>query len=334
MLWRAGCLLAGLAIFSTVAAGIGVWTAALALGAVSAPAGALAGAAVAFLLSAVVVATLARGVRTTGSQVAAFVRAAERIEDGDYSVRLDEARPRDLAGVARAFNAMAAKLEATEERRRSFLAELAHELRTPVAVVRGQLEALRDGVYPPDPDHIDPALAQARNLERLVEDVRTLGLAETGGIPLAREPVEPAVLVNETLAGLRPRARDAGVELRSDLPADLPTVVADPARIGGVLSNLVANALDHTPAGGHVIVGARREGRQLAVEVRDTGSGFPAELLPHVFERFVKGPGSSGSGLGLAIAHDVVLAHGGTIAAENVPGGGALVRFAVPIEPE
>ncbi|HXQ95662.1 MAG TPA: ATP-binding protein [Candidatus Acidoferrales bacterium] len=331
---RAGCLLLLLVAVATVAAGIGLWIAAIALGVVSAPAGALAGALVAFALSAMLIGWMARVLSAMAGQLATLVQAAERVQDGDYSVRLAEPTQRELQTVTRAFNAMTARLEATEDRRRAFLAELAHELRTPIAVIRGQLEALRDGVYPSDPEHIEPALAQASTLERLVEDVRTLGLAETGSLPLDREPVDPAVLVNETVAAFRARAQAVGVALSAELPEDLPTVSIDPARLRSVLGNLVSNALDHTPPGGRITVAVAAEAGALAVAVRDTGTGIAMSLLPHVFDRFVKGQGSTGSGLGLAIARDVISAHGGTITAENADGGGALVRFSLPLSPD
>ncbi|MGO9207402.1 MAG: sensor histidine kinase [Candidatus Limnocylindrales bacterium] len=326
-----GCLLLLLVAVATVAAAIGLWIAAIALGVVSAPAGALAGAIAAFALSAVLLAGMARALRAMGRQLVALVDAVERVEDGDYAVRLVDPRQEELRTAARAFNAMAARLEGTEVRRRAFMADLAHELRTPIAVIRGQLEALRDGVYPPDPEHVEPALAQAATLERLVEDVRTLGLAETGSLPLDREPVDPALLVNETLSAFRARADGAGVSLAAELPPAMPSVSIDAARIRAVLGNLLSNALDHTPSGGRITVAVAAAGGMLSIAVRDTGTGFPPELLPRVFDRFAKGPGSAGSGLGLAIARDVVSAHGGTIAAENAASGGAIVLVTLPL---
>jgi two-component system, OmpR family, sensor histidine kinase BaeS len=329
-IWRGGCLLLALVLMAMVAAALGLWVTAIAVGAVTVPLGALAGAIAAFLISSVVVVALLRGVRLMAAQLVGLVDAARRIEEGDYGARLEGPRRGELRAVARAFNSMASRLQATDERRRTFLAEMAHELRTPIAVIHGQLEALSDGVYPIDAEHLEPALAQVRTLERLVEDVRTLGLAETGSLPLAIEPVDPALLVNETLAGFRGAAASS-VTLSTDLPAALPSVPIDPARIRTVLANLIANAIAHTPAGGSVRVLVRADRESLRVEVRDSGAGIPPELLPRVFDRFVKGPGSPGSGLGLAIARDVVEAHGGTITAESEPGQGTVVRFELPV---
>jgi two-component system sensor histidine kinase BaeS len=148
---------------------------------------------------------------------------------------------------------------------------------------------------------------------------------------LAREPVELAVLVNGSLAAFQSNADAAGVTLVEEVTEDIPLVDADAARLRGVFGNLLSNALCHTPAGGSIVVAAKRSGDQVLVTVRDTGEGIPADLLPRVFDRFVKGPGSRGSGLGLAIARDVVTAHGGTIEVESEVGSGTAVRFRLPI---
>jgi len=166
----------------------------------------------------------------------------------------------------------------------------------------------------------------AATLELLIEDLRTLALSEAGALALNREPVDLAILVNELLAA----HRQASVELRADVPADLPLADADPVRLRGVLNNLLTNAIRHTPAGGLVTVGARRRGAGVEISVTDTGEGIPADLLPRVFDRFVRGPGSRGSGLGLAIAKDVAEAHGGKISAESVPGRRTTISFTLP----
>jgi len=236
---------------------------------------------------------------------------------------------REVGRAARAFNTMRARAEANEQRRRSFLADVTHELKTPLAVIRGQAEGIADGVYPPSPDSVKPILEAAATLELLIEDLRTLALSEAGALALNREPVDLAILVNELLAG----HRQAPVDLRADVPADLPPADADPVRPRGVLNNLLTNAIRHTPAGGSVTLSARRRGAGLEISVTDTGEGIPAELLPRVFDRFVRGPGSRGSGLGLAIAKDVVEAHGGTITAESAPGRGTTIRFTLPPHP-
>jgi len=234
---------------------------------------------------------------------------------------------REVRRAAGAFGAMRVRAEATEQRRRSFLADVTHELKTPLAVIRGQAEGIADGVYPPSPESVKPILEAAQTLDLLIEDLRTLALSEAGALALNREPVDLAVMVNELLAA----HAHPGVALRAQVPPDVPPADADPVRLRGVVNNLLTNALRHTPAGGTVTIAARRRGGDLEISVTDTGGGIPADLLPRVFDRFVRGPGSKGSGLGLAIAKDVVEAHGGVIAAESVPGRGTTIRFTLPL---
>jgi signal transduction histidine kinase len=196
-------------------------------------------------------------------------------------------------------------------------------------------------VYPADAASLQPALDEVRALERLVEDLRTLSLAETGTLVLARESIDPALLVNDVVTAFQPSAAGAGVSLSALLPAplDLPAIDVDPVRIRQVLANLVSNALAHTPAGGSIVVsalgssGGGASPGWVELTVADTGEGMAPELLPRAFDRFVKGEGSRGSGLGLAIARDLVEAHGGTIAAESDGRGlGTRVRVRLPVE--
>lgn len=338
-MWRFGCFF-GLAIaFVTAAVALGVWLVAVALGlnAVSHPIRLFAVAALAVGFVAALFA--GRAFRRFASPVAELVEAAGRIEEGDYGARVRERGPREVRSLARAFNAMSARLEATDHERRTFVADVSHELRTPLSVIRGQIEAIAEGVYPADEEHLAPIQEATRALEQLVDDLRTLALAESGSLTLAREPVDLAVLANESAAAFRVTADAGEVTLRVEAAPDLPPVSADPARIRGVLGNLLANALRHTPAGGMVTLAVRRSeagppgapGTRVEVAVTDTGSGISAELLPRVFDRFVKGEGSSGSGLGLAIARDIVAAHGGTIEAQSDPGGGTTIRFWLPV---
>ena len=257
--------------------------------------------------------------------------AALRVEKGDFSARLNEGGWGALADLARAFNSMSARLQATEERRRSFLAEVTHELRTPLAIIRGEAEAITDGVHPADPEHVGRILDAARTVERLVEDLGTLSVSDTGALILKREPVDLEVLVNESISSLRPAAEAAGVALETRVAEGLPSVFLDPARIRGVLGNLLANALHHTPRGGRVMVTAAPDRNGVVITMEDTGSGIPPDMLPHVFDRFVKDSASPGSGLGLAIARDVVAAHLGTIEAESRAGGGTTIRLWLPM---
>jgi two-component system sensor histidine kinase BaeS len=256
-----------------------------------------------------------------------LVEAARRIETGDFSARVPETGPRELRSVARAFNSMSERLHDTDQRRRSFLADVTHELRTPLSVIRGQTEAISDGVYPADAEHLAPILDATHTLERLVEDLRTLALTDAGSLVLNREPVEPASLVYDTLASFESTAEAAGINLAADIGDGVPLVDVDVQRMRSVIGNVVSNALRHTPAGGSVRIGVSFENNWVTISVTDTGEGIAPELVPRVFMRFVRGPGSTGSGLGLAIAHDIVIAHGGDIEIESKVGIGTVVRI-------
>jgi two-component system sensor histidine kinase BaeS len=277
----------------------------------------------------------ARFARRVGRPLTELVDAAGRIEAADYSVRVSEpARGRgELQGLTRAFNAMAARLEAEDATRRRLLADVSHELRTPLAVIQGNLEALLDGVYPPDEAHIGPILEETRVLERLVDDLRTLSLAESGALPLHRESIDPAVLLEDVAAAHRARAAATNVELRVQAGAGLPSLELDPMRMRQVVSNLVDNAIRVMPGGGTITLSAAVRDGELAIEVADDGPGIPPELLATVFDRFSKSPESRGSGLGLAIGRAIVTAHGGTIAASSDPAGarGTTIRISLPL---
>ncbi len=236
-----------------------------------------------------------------------------------------------LRHLGRRFSDMSRRLEAAEARRRSFLADVTHELRTPLTVIRGQAEAIADGVYPGDAEHLEAILEATHTLELLTEDLRTLALSEAGALTLAREPVDLAVLISDAAGAFQPAAEAAGVRISSEVSAELPPVEADPARLRGVLQNLLSNALRHTPKGGSIVISAEADSRRVLVSVRDDGTGISPELLPRIFDRFVKAPGSPGSGLGLAIARDVVEAHGGRIEAASRPGN-TTFRFTIPRE--
>ena len=273
------------------------------------------------------------GLRLLALPLRDLIDAAERVEAGDLSPHVRVRGPRELRSLARAFNAMLERLRRTEDQRRRLLADVTHELRTPVAVIQGNLEAMLDGVYPADTEHLRPVFEETQILSRLIDDLRTLSLAESGALQLHREPTDVGVLMGELAASFRAQAEAAGVELRTDLDDDLPLAEIDPLRVREVLTNLTANALRHTPPGGSLRITARNEpGRGLlVVEVRDSGTGIAAQDLPHVFDRFYKSADSPGSGLGLAIARNLVAAHGGEIRAESTAGSGTTIVFTLPV---
>jgi two-component system OmpR family sensor kinase/two-component system sensor histidine kinase BaeS len=271
------------------------------------------------------------GMRDVGMPLGHIVSAAERVGSGDYSARLVERGPPFLRSVARAFNTMTSRLQEQEQLRRDLMADVAHELRTPLSIMRGRLEGMVDGVYARDEATVATLLDETKLLERLVEDLRTLAHAEGGTLKLQKEPTDLAVLVGDVARSFEAAARAGGIELRIDAPATLPLLELDPVRVREVLANLVANALRYTPRGGCVAIAATQADGGIEVVISDTGAGIAAADLPRIFDRFAKGEDSRGSGLGLAIARKLVDAHGGSIAARSAPGAGTTMTVRLPM---
>lgn len=268
-----------------------------------------------------------RSVRRTTAPVGDVMEAAARVAAGDYDVRVRAAGPRETRELASAFNAMVQRLDSNEKRRRDLLADVAHELRTPLAIIRGNAEGLADGVYAADRAHLQPIIEETEVMARLLEDLATLSTAEAGVVSLHLEETQPAALVEDARSAFAARAEAAGVKLTASAANGLPSLNIDPVRIGEVLANLVSNAIRHTPPGGFVSVEANAGPGGVTFTVSDTGSGIEPDQLAHIFERFRKAPESRGAGLGLAIAKALVEAHGGTIEALSPPGGGTTLRF-------
>jgi two-component system, OmpR family, sensor histidine kinase BaeS len=328
---RVGCFF-GLALLIVLSAMVGVvWLVLSVFRVVSSAPLSTALAVTALALGALVVLIALLVLRRLAAPVGALIEGAHRIEGGDYSARVPVRGPADLRSLARALNDMSGRLEAEETRRRSVVADIAHELRTPLTIIRGQAEAIADGIYPADAEHMAPIVSATESLEMLVTDLSTLTLLEGGSLRLHREPIDVDVLVNETLDAFRPEASAAAVTLTEAVDANLPPIDADPYRIRGVLGNLVGNALSHTNRGDEITVEGVAVDTSVRVTVRDNGEGIPADLLPRVFDRFVKGPGSTGSGLGLAIVRDVVEAHGGSVAATSRIGEGTAISVTLPM---
>jgi signal transduction histidine kinase len=268
--------------------------------------------------------------RGVGMPLGDIVSAAERVGSGDYSARLIERGPPFLRSVARAFNAMTARLEKQERLRRDLMADVAHELRTPLSIMRGRLEGIVDGVYARDDATLATLLDETKVLERLVEDLRTMAHAEGGTLTLQKESTDLGVLIGDVVRMFESQAQSDGVALRADAPTTLPLLDIDPLRVREVIANLVANALRHTPRGGRVDIVATAAPDALTIDVRDTGKGIPAEHLARIFDRFAKGDDSRGSGLGLAIARRLTEAHGGSIAAVSTVGAGTVMTVRLP----
>jgi two-component system sensor histidine kinase BaeS len=286
----------------------------------------------------VVFLVVGRAVRRAAGSAGDVMEAVGRVAEGDLSARVTPRGSGDDRRLAQAFNRMADRLETDEARRREVLADIAHELRTPLSVIRGNVEAMLDGLYSTDAEHLRTVLDEADILARLLEDLRTLSTADAGALVLHREAVEPRELVKEAAAAFGARAAEKGIELRANAAEGVPTIEIDPVRIGQVLANLLQNAVGHTPEGGTVGITARRGSLdgEPAVElvVEDTGRGVPPDLLPSMFDRFVKSADSGGSGLGLAIAKSLVEAHGGRITAHSPTNGGTAVSVTLPVRPE
>jgi signal transduction histidine kinase len=294
------------------------------------------------LLLAAGVAGLAAVVLTVGLSrrilrpVETLTTAARRMEKGDLSQRVEVQSEDEIGELAQAFNAMADGLARLEELRRNMVSDVAHELRTPLSNIRGYLEAVRDGVVEPRPEVIASLYEEAMLLNRLVDDLQELSLAEAGQLRLERRPVAPADVVNKATEAARAQAAAKGIALQVDLPEGLPLVDVDSQRIGQVLGNLLSNALTHTPSGGKVVITAQARQSDVELRVGDTGEGISPEHLPYIFERFYRADKSrsratGGTGLGLSIARQLVEAHGGRISVASQAGRGTTFTFTLPV---
>ena len=217
-------------------------------------------------------------------------------------------------------------------------ADIAHDLRTPLTVLYGYLEALRDGALPPTPARFEMLFAEVKQLNGLVEDLRTLSLADAGELILQRIQIAPAALLERTVTSFAKQARDKGINLTMNTTDGLPDLFLDAERMTRVLGNLVSNALRHTPADGHITLKAQAREGAVQIRVEDTGEGIPAEALPNIFKRLYRVDAArtqreGETGLGLAIAQKIVEAHGGTIGVESALGQGTTFTITLPTKP-
>lgn len=298
----------------------------------------LSGCGLSLLVPLIALAGAARAYRRYAIPLADIMDAADAVAAGDFAVRVEPRGSRDFRRLAGSFNRMTAELERSDRQRRNLTADVAHELRTPLHIIQGNLEGILDGVYEAKPEHIEATLDETRTLARLVDDLSTLSLAESGELPLHVQRVDVAELLADVATSFGPQAEAAGVALHVEAEAGAPLVVdGDPGRLDQVLGNLVSNAIRHTPPEGSVTLRAARVGDRLRVTVADTGEGIPPEDLPYVFDRFWRGDparvrrgDTPSSGLGLAIAGQLVRAHGGEIGVESEPGSGTAFTFELP----
>ncbi len=297
----------------------------------------------AILLSAFAATTLALVIgvvlaRTISQPVRKLKEATHRVAEGELGYQVAVRASDELGDLADSFNRMSADLARSTELRRQMTADIAHELRTPLSVILGYTEALSEGKLSGTDETFDVMHDEAQQLQRLIEDLRTLSLADAGELPLMVQSVSPEGLLERVAIAHTPRAQEKGVSIQVEAPPDLPPISVDPDRVAQVLSNLVSNALRHTPPGGRVRLIAEHDGADLRLRVADTGPGIAAKDLPHIFQRFYRADQSrylaeGQTGLGLAIAQSLVETHGGTISVESVQGEGSTFTITLPVKP-
>jgi len=290
--------------------------------------GALLAVLVALLLGGFFAYTLTRSLRE-------LTAATREIAGGDLGYQV-EVRSRDELGeLAASFNQMSADLAKSNHARRQMTADIAHDLRSPLSVILGYTEALNDGKLEGTAEVFGVIHREAGQLSHLIDDLRTLSLADAGELPLDLQPVSPQEILVEVSRAYKQQAELKEIALSLDTAPDLPGIIADPNRLNQVLGNLMSNALRYTPPGGEIILGARMEREQLVITVQDNGKGIAGEDLPYIFNRFFRSDPSRSehgeTGLGLAIARSLVELQGGEISVESEPGMGTtfMIRFSI-----
>jgi len=275
--------------------------------------------------------------RRVVNPLAEVIAASQAVAQGDLTARVPvRGRHDDLYALSDHFNHMAEELERSDLQRRNLFADIAHELRTPITILRGRLEGILDGVYPPDEANIAPALEETYLLERLVEDLRLLALAEANQLRFEMKPVRISELIEAILGLFSAQAAERNVSILMEADPDIPEVNVDPQRFQQVVGNLIDNALSFTPEGSSIDLSIRRKENTVILTVVDGGPGIPDDELPYVFDRFWRGEKSrarstGGAGLGLSIARQLVEAQGGKITAHNRPPRGLEVSIVLPI---
>ncbi len=277
--------------------------------------------------------------RDIARPLAQLMDAAEVVAAGNLNVQIDANAPGGFGRLIETFNRMVRELARTDEQRRNLTADIAHELRTPLHIIQGNLEGVLDGIYAPTDDHIQSILDETQLLARLVEDLRVLSLAEAGQLVLRKT----RVLVGELLSDVetsfegQAAANDIALQVRVDEDVAKRAIEIDVVRINQVLGNLLVNALRHTPAGGTITLKAMDKVGQVGLIVQDTGPGIPVEQLPFVFDRFWRGDAARtrqegmGGGLGLAIVKQLVAVHDGSVEVASIEGEGAVFGVWLPV---
>lgn len=286
-----------------------------------------------FILLVLAVSWGARSIRRMSRPLDELVEASNKVAEGDYSVRVEEKGPPEVYSLMRGFNSMAERLQVSDQQRRSMLADISHELRTPITVIQGNVEGIMDGLYPADEARLKSIIEETQILSRLVDDLRTLALAESGALRLKREPTNIAEVIRDAVSGFEAQAKEKDIRISLSLQEGEDASI-DPQRVREVLMNLLSNAVRYTPRDGEINVRLTEAGsgeeRSVTISVEDNGPGIESADLPHVFDRFYKSSDSGGMGLGLSIAKYLVEAHGGKIWAESEFGKGTRISFTVP----
>jgi two-component system OmpR family sensor kinase/two-component system sensor histidine kinase BaeS len=282
--------------------------------------------------------------RRFGKPLSEIFSAIDAVSEGDLTARAPEDYPRQFGQLAKRFNHMVSELERADQQRRNLTADIAHELRTPLHIIQGNLEGILDGVYEATPEHINNTLEETQLLARLVNDLQTLSLAEAGQLPLHPTRFLIADLMTDLTSSFSAQAATLGIDLRTEVSDPALELTADYDRLNQALSNLISNSLRHTSQGGEVSISVET-GKQvdkytgkpvdgLRITQHDSGSGISPESLPFIFDRFWRGDKSRSdrthSGLGLAITKQIILAHGGTINVESEVGKGTKFVIEIP----
>ncbi|HJR81594.1 MAG TPA: ATP-binding protein [Anaerolineales bacterium] len=293
--------------------------------------GALIGAVIALLLGIFLSESLTRPIRE-------LTHATHAVSQGDLSQQVPVRSNDEIGELAAAFNKMSAELSRSTNSRKQMTADIAHELRTPLSLIVGHAEAVHDGVLPPTRENFEIIREEAARLEHLVDDLRTLSLADAGELKINLQSIEPGRILQEAASLYQYQTRKRNIALELDVAPSLPTIEVEPGRMTQVLTNILDNALRHTPEGGKIILSARERNDQVEISIQDSGAGLQAEDRDRIFERFYRADASrrreeGGSGLGLAIAKSIVQAHGGQISAESGPGQGLKIMIGLPKKP-
>jgi len=294
--------------------------------------GALIGAVLALFLGILISRTLTRPIRE-------LTRATHAISEGDLSQRVQVRTNDELGELAQAFNKMSTELSRSVNTRKQMTADIAHELRTPLSLILGHAEAVHDGVLPPTLENFEIIREEAARLEHLVNDLRTLSLADAGELTIHPQIIESERLIHEVESLYQYETQRKNISLGVEVSPHLSTIEVDPGRMTQVLTNILDNAIRHTPEGGRIIISTNQADDKVEIAVQDSGPGVPPETLDRIFERFYRTDSSrqrdgevpGGSGLGLAIAKSIVQAHGGQLSAESEPGKGLRIVISLPV---